>query len=184
MHATTTAPANADEPSRMPTGVHASISDDRDPNAVSEPEVDAAALVELAEAALGEAGVAGPAELAITLVDVDTITALNQEHLGGEGPTDVLSFPLEDADDPDPLLTGEARLIGDLVICPTIARANAPEHAGTFEDELALLCVHGILHILGWDHAETDDAIAMRAEEARILAAVHRPVAAGTEIPQ
>lgn len=139
------------------------------------------------EHALRTAGVSGPAELAVTLVDVATITALNVEHMGADGPTDVLSFPIDDTPPVGPVggPSGDQppRLLGDVVICPEIAHRNAPDHAGEFADELALLCVHGILHVLGWDHAEPGEARAMRAEEARILSLVHRPVAAGTEIP-
>lgn len=137
----------------------------------------------MAQRGLDAAGVTGPAELAITLVDVATISALNGEHMGVDGPTDVLSFPIDDT--PLAGLAGNQppRLLGDIVICPEIAARNAPEHTGDFDDEVALLCVHGILHVLGWDHAEPGEARAMRAEEARILGIVHRPVAAGTEIP-
>lgn len=158
------------------------VRDDRAAGATPVVELDR--LGTLADAALVEAGVDGDAELSLTLVDVDTITALNREHLGGDGATDVLSFPLEDGDGADPVVTGAPRLLGDVVICPDVAAENAPAHAGTFDDELALLCVHGILHVLGWDHASRDEARAMRAEEARILTSVHRPVAVGTEIPE
>ncbi len=160
------------------------VTDDRPPDSV--PPVDLDAFARLVEGALDASGVTPPAEVAVTLVDVGTITRLNEEHLGGVGPTDVLSFPLEapgGSDFGDPTPVGAPRLLGDIVICVEVAAANAPDHAGTFADELALLGVHGVLHVLGWDHATVDDAVAMRAEEARILARVHRPVAAGTEIP-
>lgn len=170
-------PGSDRSPDERPRAI---VTDDRPPD--SEPVVDGDALARLVEAALVELEVTGPAELAVTLVDVETIAALNHEHLGGDGPTDVLSFPLEDDDD-DPVVPGVPRLLGDLVICPSVAATNAPDHAGTFADELALLAVHGVLHVLGWDHATRDEALAMRTEEARVLAVVHRPVGAGTEIP-
>lgn len=173
---------------------HAVVSDDRPPS--SRPDVDSDWLGRLADAALDVLDVPAMSELALTLVDVETITALNAEHMGIDGPTDVLSFPMDGADDAffpdldadvvDPevdLGNARCRLLGDVVICPEIAARNAPDHAGTLEDELALLCVHGILHVLGWDHAEAGEARAMRAEEARVLSVVHRPVGAGTEIP-
>jgi probable rRNA maturation factor len=75
-------------------------------------------------------------------------------------------------------------MLGDIVICPSVAAANAPEHAGTLDDELALLVVHGVLHVLGHDHAEPDEARAMRALEADLLARFHGAVPVGTEIPQ
>jgi len=179
----TTDPSPTDSDGRSGKRPEAVVTDDRPPD--TEPAVDLDDLERLAEAALFATGVTS-AEVAVTLVDVPTITRLNREHLGGTGPTDVLSFPLEVPGDPafvDPAPVGVPRLLGDVVICPEVAATNAPDHAGTFADELALLCVHGILHLLGWDHAGVDDAVAMRAEEARILAVVHRPVAAGTEIP-
>jgi probable rRNA maturation factor len=61
-------------------------------------------------------------------------------------------------------------LLGDVVICPAVAARNAPEHAGSYEDELALLLVHGILHVLGMDHAFDEEANAMRAKEQDLLA--------------
>lgn len=148
----------------------------------AQPTVESERWARLAEHALASLDVAGPAELALTFVDADTIAALNAEHLGGDGPTDVLSFPL-DIDAAADAVGDAPRMLGDIVICPSIAAANAPEHAGTFEDELALLVVHGVLHVLGHDHAETDEARVMRAVEADLLARLHRPVAAGTEIP-
>ncbi|HET8930894.1 MAG TPA: rRNA maturation RNase YbeY [Acidimicrobiales bacterium] len=181
MTAPTTAPIPTGPDRRTDERPRAIVTDDRPPD--SEPSVDADALAALAEAALGALGVTGRAELSVTFVDEATIAELNREHLGGSGSTDVLSFPLEDSDAVDPIVPGAPRLLGDLVICPEVAAANAPDHAGTFDDEMALLCVHGILHVLGWDHAERDEARAMRAEEARVLGLVHREVAAGTEIP-
>ncbi len=74
-------------------------------------------------------------------------------------------------------------LLGDVVICPAVAARNAPEHAGSYDDEMALLVVHGVLHVLGMDHAEPDEAEAMRAREAELLARFHGAVSVGTEIP-
>ncbi|MEZ5228665.1 MAG: rRNA maturation RNase YbeY [Acidimicrobiales bacterium] len=100
------------------------------------------------------------------LVDADTITELNVEHMGASGPTDVLSFPLDD--DPFALPDDEPSIIGDLVLCPSVAVAQAPEHAGTVDAELALLVIHGVLHLLGHDHAELDETIDMQARSAAI----------------
>jgi probable rRNA maturation factor len=109
-------------------------------------------------------------ELTLTFVDRDEIAELNAEHLGHEGPTDVLSFPLDAADDGP----GEApTLLGDVVVCPAVAAEGAPDHAGTLDDELALLVVHGVLHVLGHDHAEPDEAALMRARELELLIAHH-----------
>jgi probable rRNA maturation factor len=105
-------------------------------------------------------------ELTLTFVDTDEIAALNDEHMGVTGPTDVLSFPLDAELDPaelDP--DGGPVLLGDVVICPAAAAAAAPTHAGTVDDELALLVVHGILHVLGHDHAEPGETERMRSAE-------------------
>jgi probable rRNA maturation factor len=123
----------------------------------------------LATAVLTTEGAAG--ELTLTFVDRDEIAALNAEHLGKEGPTDVLSFPLDDAEDPP--LAGVPVLLGDVVVCPAVAAAQASTHAGTLDDELALLVVHGVLHVLGHDHAEADETATMRDRELALLVAHH-----------
>ena len=65
-------------------------------------------------------------------------------------------------------------LLGDVVVCPAVAARNAPTHAGTYDDEIALLVVHGILHVLGMDHAEADEAAAMQARERDLLGRFHQ----------
>lgn len=111
-------------------------------------------------------------ELTLTFVDRDDIAELNAEHLGGSGPTDVLSFPL---DAPESPASPEEIpvLLGDIVISPDVARAQYADHAGSFADEIALLVVHGVLHIVGHDHAEPDDAIRMQALEVELLETHH-----------
>lgn len=109
-------------------------------------------------------------ELTLTFVDADEIAALNAEYMGRQGPTDVLSFPL-DALSGDPP-TGQL-LLGDVVVCPAVAAQQCVEHAGTLDDELALLVVHGVLHVLGHDHAEVADAEAMRSLELLLLREHH-----------
>ena len=118
-------------------------------------------------------------ELNLLFVDERVMTELNLEHMGEDRPTDVLSFPLDGAAD-DPF--GD-NLIGDVVVCPVYAARQAAEHEGerdhdgSVDDELALLIVHGVLHILGHDHAEPDETARMRAAEAALLDAHHRPAA-------
>ena len=137
-------------------------------------EIDVDRWSSLAVTAFVDQGV--PAgECNLLFVDATTIHELNREHRGKDRPTDVLSFPLDGAD------AGHADdLIGDIVICPTIAAANAPEHAGqdhhtgTLDDELALLVVHGVLHLLGHDHEDDDEAQVMESREQILLAAHHR----------
>lgn len=122
----------------------------------------------LAADALRSEGVAG--ELTLTFVERDEIAALNAEHMGVVGPTDVLSFPLDD--DPLAVPAGPV-LLGDVVICPAVAAAAAPDHAGTLDDELALLTVHGVLHILGHDHADPAERHVMRSRELELLIKHH-----------
>lgn len=108
-------------------------------------------------------------ELTLTFVDRDVIADLNAQHMAHEGPTDVLSFPLDiTADDVTPL-----RLLGDIVICPGVAADQALAHAGTLDDELALLVVHGTLHVLGHDHGDDESAASMRAAERDLLVRHH-----------
>jgi probable rRNA maturation factor len=129
-----------------------------------EPAIDADRICALALAVLEGEGVAA-GRLDVHIVDRDDMADLNAEHLGVEGPTDVLSFPLDPAGD-GLVLDGVIPLLGDLVLCPAVAAGQAASHAGTFAGEMALLVVHGVLHILGHDHAEVDEAAAMRRREA------------------
>lgn len=150
-------------------------------------EVDTMRWVHLAEAVLEAEGVRGDTEVSLLFVDETSIADLNKRFLGKDGPTDVLAFPIdeepsESGRSPDsggtgPGYTGEPpdqpMLLGDVVICPAVAARNAPEHAGTYDDELALLLVHGLLHLLGMDHTEDDEAEAMEAKERALLARFH-----------
>lgn len=144
----------------------------------SDVEVDAARWCRLATDVLRSEGVEG--ELTLTFVDRDEMAVLNRDHMGADGPTDVLSFPLDAVADAA-LVAGEPVLLGDVVVCPAVAAANAPQHAGTVDDELALLVVHGCLHVLGHDHADPGEARTMRDRELELLVAHHwrRRVPAG-----
>lgn len=121
----------------------------------------------LATAVLADEGASG--ELTLTFVDAAEIAELNEQHMGATGPTDVLSFPLDD-DEPVP---GVPTLLGDVVVSPAVAAAQFPDHAGTLDDELALLIVHGILHVRGHDHAEPAETAVMRARELELLERHH-----------
>jgi probable rRNA maturation factor len=114
-------------------------------------EVDREDLVWLATHVLAEQRVPPDMELALLLVDEAAIAALNLAHLGKEGPTDVLAFPI---DEPGEVPAGQPAVLGDVVLCPTVAAVQAVEHRRPPQDELRLLTVHGILHLLGMDHAE------------------------------
>ncbi len=124
----------------------------------------------LAAAALDAEQVAG--ELTLTFVERAEIAALKSEFFDepADHPTDVLSFPL---DDPGEDGDGSPVLLGDVVVCPAVAADQYADHAGTLDDELALLVVHGVLHILGHDHAGEADAVIMRDRERALLESLH-----------
>ena len=132
--------------------------------------VDADDLVALAQHVLTARRVPVDMELALLLVDEDTIARLNEQHLGHDGPTDVLAFPIDEPGESP--LAGPA-ILGDVVICPAVARRQAAERDVSEHSELQLLTVHGILHLLGMDHAEPDEQRAMFTLTDELLAA-HR----------
>jgi probable rRNA maturation factor len=142
----------------------------------------------LARAVLEDRGIKGDAEVSLLFVDTDAIAALNQEFLHKDGPTDVLSFPIEDepaaggrfpdlggTGPGDPLTPAPPALLGDVVLCPEVAARNAEAHGVTYDDEMALLVVHGLLHLLGMDHEEDAEAEKMERLERKLLARFHRP---------
>lgn len=155
----------------------------------SDEPVDTLRWLLLARSVLEAEGVNGEAELSLVFVDEAAIADLNRRFAGNDGPTDVLSFSFDDDPVPSgrhpdhrgngpnwtPEDVGEIPvLIGDVYICPAVAARNAPEHAGTYEDELALLVVHGILHLMGRDHVVAAEAEAMEHREQELLDLFHR----------
>ena len=156
--------------------------------------VDTFRWVRLAEEVLEAEGVRGDAELSLLFVDEGAMADLNTRFLGKEGPTDVLAFPIDEEPaeggrSPDSGGTGPGYvaaepsdapvLVGDVVICPLVAHRNAPDHAGSYDDEMALLLVHGILHLTGMDHVDEDEAVAMESREKELLDRFHRGVQSG-----
>ena len=135
-------------------------------------EVDTDAVLAIARHALDEMGVNPLAELSVLLVDVAYMTELNHRWMGGDGPTDVLAFPMEEGSvdhGPSEVVGGEPALLGDVVLCPEVAAKQAREASHSAADELHLLTVHGVLHLLGYDHAEPDEEREMFALQARLL---------------
>ena len=116
------------------------------------------------------------AELCITAVDEDTIAELNAKWMGKDGPTDVLAFPMDELRPGKVNEEPEEGVLGDLVLCPAVAVRQAEDAAGkgqvdhTAVDELDMLTVHGILHLLGYDHAEPEEHEEMFGLQARLLA--------------
>lgn len=154
----------------------------------SDVELDLQRWQTLAESVLLAEGVRGATELSILYIGETEMIELNEAHMGVNGPTDVLSFPIDAEDievvsgpnslsrgpDRSPIDTGDLPLLlGDIVICPAVACRQFATHAGTLDDELALLLVHGILHILGHDHAEAEEGIKMRTRELELLESLH-----------
>lgn len=133
-------------------------------------EVDEKALVDLARFVLDRLRIHPQAELAVLLVDAATMEQLHQQWMDEPGPTDVLSFPMDELrptlDDEEP----EPGLLGDVVLCPEVAARQARTAGHSTEDELHLLTTHGILHLLGYDHAEADEEREMFRLQADLLA--------------
>ena len=139
-------------------------------------------------ATLREEGVSGQAELTVVFVDEAHIADLNAQYMNKQGPTDVLAFPIDAVeaepnngpgaisrgpDRPDTEFSDLPLLLGDVIVCPEVAQHQFSDHAGTFEDEMALLLVHGVLHVMGHDHMEPDQREEMQRREREILAKHH-----------
>ena len=132
-------------------------------------EVDEAALQRLAAYAFDILHVHPDAELAIVLVDEAAMEQLHVQWMDEPGPTDVLSFPMDELrpgteEEPSP-----AGLLGDVVLCPQVAQVQAETAGHSLQDELLLLTTHGILHLLGFDHAEPAEEREMFAIQRDIL---------------
>jgi probable rRNA maturation factor len=134
-------------------------------------EVDEKALASLSDFVVTNLNVHPNAELSVLITDEDQMSALHLEWMGLSGPTDVLSFPMDETR-PDSWsgdLNDEAPVLGDLVLCPTVAAMQAQTAGHSTEEELQLLTAHGILHLLGYDHAEPDEEREMFVLQADLL---------------
>ena len=165
--------------------------------------VDEPALAALARHVLDEMRIHPLAELSVLLVDTPTIADLHQRWMGEEGPTDVLAFPMDELRPPPPGSdrtdragsggdSGPVTVLGDVVLCPEVATRQAREARRPVTDELEMLCTHGILHLLGFDHAEPREHATMfglqdqlldswRAERGPVRDAAERDPEAGGE---
>lgn len=116
-------------------------------------------------------------EVSLMLVGDDDMAGYNQRFLRRAGPTDVISLPIEElAPGRPPTVTklGPPPMLGDVIIAPAYVRRQADELETEFDDEVALMVVHGLLHLLGYDHADDTDAERMEERERRLLAAAGR----------
>ncbi len=139
-------------------------------------DVDEVGLAAVARFALDRMRIHPLAELSVLLVDERAMTDLHERWMGEPGPTDVLAFPMDELRPPH--LGGnredqgpEPGLLGDVVLCPQVAAEQAEKAGHSTQDELELLCVHGILHLLGYDHAEPEEHAAMFGTQDRLLEA-------------
>lgn len=134
-------------------------------------DVDTERLVQLATFALDALRIHPEAELSILLVDTDTMSAYHEKFMDEPGPTDVLSFPMDELRAPDPDEEPPLGLLGDIVLCPEVTAAQAADSNRTPEEEADYLLVHGLLHLLGHDHAEPAEKKVMFDLNDRIIAA-------------
>lgn len=130
---------------------------------------DEGALHALARYVLDEMRVHPLAELSVLLVDVAAMERLHVQWMDEPGPTDVLSFPMDELRPGDLEDKPQVGLLGDVVLCPEVAERQAVSGGHTTEEELHLLCVHGILHLLGFDHAVPEEEREMFALQRRLL---------------
>ncbi len=144
--------------------------------------VDEQSLVQVARHVLDRLGVSPLAELSLLLVDVEQMEGLHLRWMGEPGPTDVLAFPMDEldlrgsrgvangrsagSDEADD--TGPA-VLGDVVLCPEVAQRQGAEAGHGTEAELQLLCTHGVLHLLGYDHGEPEEHAEMFGLQAELL---------------
>jgi len=144
--------------------------------------VDEVALASVARFALDQLNIHPLAELSVLLVDESAMTDLHVKWMDEPGPTDVLSFPMDElrppsmggahggraaGDEPGP----EPGLLGDVVLCPQVAATQARQAGHSAQQELELLCVHGILHLLGYDHADPEEEAEMFGLQGELLQA-------------
>ncbi|MDR1852206.1 MAG: rRNA maturation RNase YbeY [Propionibacteriaceae bacterium] len=123
--------------------------------------VDELRFQRLAAFVLAELSIHPQADLSILFVDKDTMANYNEKFMGHEGPTDVLSFPMDELRVPGPGEQPPLGLLGDIVLAPEVTDAQAAEHNRTPAQEADYLLIHGLLHLLGYDHAETEEAVVM-----------------------
>lgn len=132
-------------------------------------EVDAVGLTRLCRFTMRRMRLHPATELTLRLVDPATITVLNKQWMGKDGPTDVLSFPMDELTPGRDDEESPEGYLGDIALCPQVAEQQAPAAGHTAQDEINLLTVHGILHLLGYDHAEPSEHQEMFGIQGRLL---------------
>ncbi|MGY5318576.1 rRNA maturation RNase YbeY [Neomicrococcus lactis] len=109
------------------------------------------------------------AEVGITLVDEEASARLHVEWMDLEGPTDVMSFPMDELTPGTPGNVSSAGMLGDIVICPEVAKQQAQAGGHSYLDEVLLLTTHGLLHLLGFDHEEAEEREEMFSLQRELL---------------
>ncbi len=139
--------------------------------------VDTAGLGQLAAAVLAAEGFPPDCEMAVILVSGDQIAEYNRQFMGREGATDVLAFPLQDLEPgaaPPPVANQPPLSLGDVFLCPAEIKRHAARESVDFEEYFFLLAVHGILHLLGYDHDDSDSTQQMDERQEELLAMMGR----------
>ena len=132
-------------------------------------DVDVVALTRLCRFTMRRMRLHPATELTLRLVDPATIATLNKQWMGKKGPTDVLSFPMDELTPGRDDEESPEGYLGDIALCPQVAEQQAPAAGHTTQDEIDLLTVHGILHLLGYDHAEPAEHKEMFGIQGRLL---------------
>ncbi len=140
-------------------------------NNETEYDADEAGLARLGRFVLESLYVHPEAELSIILVDPDAMERLHIEWMDEPGPTDVLSFPMDELRPGTAAQPSPAGVLGDIVICPQVADEQAKKAGHSIGDEMLLLATHGLLHLLGYDHAEPEEEQEMFSLQRQLLAA-------------
>jgi probable rRNA maturation factor len=142
-------------------------------------DIDVVALTQLCRFVMRRMRLHPATEVTLRLVDMPTITVLNEKWMGSTGPTDVLSFPMDELtpgrkrelNEPEDSAGhgAPAGYLGDIALCPQVAAQQAPAAGHSTTDEIELLTVHGLLHLLGYDHATPDEHSEMFGIQGRLL---------------
>ena len=133
-------------------------------------DLEALPLVELSRFVLEHEGKSEETEVSISFVSDESIAALNKKYRSKDEPTDVLSFECDSCDGDD-FPSGDVShyALGDVIIAPDVAKRQTIEYGTSFEEEISLLLVHGLLHLCGYDHIEEEEAERMESLESELL---------------
>lgn len=132
-------------------------------------DIDPVEFTSLAEYVMHQMHVGAGAELCIMFIDPDPMARLHEQWLDLPGPTDVMSFPMDELKPGTPADPVGEGVLGDVCICPQVAAEQALVAGHSTDEEMLLLAIHGILHLLGYDHAEPDEKEVMFALQRKLL---------------